>query len=286
MRIGITGDRGDLCLRLIAHLEDRFGEIDKISLFGDAWKSRTFDYDVLVHIAGVIPKPGVTTEQYYAINRDLSAEVAEKAYADGTKHVVVFSTMAVYGMEPSMSRKGGIVDEKTVCHPNSDYGKSKLAGEEAFRALECDSFKVSYLRIPSVYYEGNTLFMNVAREMYQKFPKFYPKLGASLGRNTIYAGNVCECVALIIERGQDGIVCPQDMPVYSLFDYMNLINEANGGAKKPSRLLGLFVRMIMLIKPEWKTIFGQIKYDTALADVFGGDYRIYDQTESLKKSME
>ncbi len=286
MKIGITGDRGDLCLRLIDHLEAKFGTIDRISLFGDEWKTRTFDYDVLVHIAGVIPKPGVTKEQYYNINKDLSEAVAKKAYKDGSKHVVVFSTMAVYGMAPSMKKNGGIVDSCTPCRPDTDYGISKLQGEEAFRALENDHFKVSYLRIPSVFYEGNTLFMNVAKEMYEKFPAFYPKLATSLGRGTIYAGNVCECVALIMERRQYGIICPQDDPVFSLYDYMTILNQKNGYAKKPSRLLGLAVRLMMLVKPEWKAIFGQIKYSRDLADVFDGDYQIYEQRTKLLNSLE
>lgn len=265
MKIGITGDRGDLCLRLIRHLEENFGSVDTISLFGDEWKQKNFDYDVLVHIAGVIPKPGVTREQYYQVNGELSRQVAEKAHADGTRHVVVFSTMAVYGMAPSMKRDGGIVDADTPCHPDSDYGASKLQGEEAFRALESDDFRVSYLRIPSVYYEGNTLFMDVAREMYHRFPLFYPRLGERLGRAAMHADSVCRCVVDIIREQLCGIVCPQEAPVLSLYDYMTLLNEHQGNPKRPSRLLGLAVRLLMLIKPEWKAIFGQIRYEESLA---------------------
>ena len=185
-----------------------------------------------------------------------------------------------------MKRNGGIVCVNTPCVPASDYGASKLEGEEAFRTLESDSFRVTYLRIPSVYYEGNTLFMNVAKEMYHKFPKFYPRLGEKLGRGTMYAGSVCKCVELIIRRQQYGIVCPQDEPVYSLFDYMALINEKNGNAKRPSRALGLAVRLIMLVKPEWKQVFGQIRYSDELASVLDGQYSVQDQKMTLLSCLD
>ena len=286
MKIGITGDKGELCLRIIESLEHIFGGIDKISLFGTEWKQKTFDYDVLIHIAGVIPRPGVTKSQYFAINGDLSADVARKAFEDGTKHTIVFSTMAVYGMKPSMSKDGGIIYANTACNPDSNYGKSKLIGEEAFRKLENDCFKVSYLRIPSVFYEGNTLFMEVAKEMYAKFPKFYPKLAVNKGRSVIYAGNICTVINSIIDNNIYGIICPQDSPIYSLYDYMNIINEKNNFEKKPSKILGLLVYMLMLIKPEWKDVFGQIKYDENLASKVATTSNAYNQWEMLKKSIE
>lgn len=286
MKIGITGNRGDLCLQLIERLEKQYGTIDKISLFGNEWKNLRFDYDVLIHIAGVIPKPGVRKEMFVKINKTLSENVADKAYQEGTRHVIVFSTMAVYGMIPSLRKTGGIIDTDTPCCPDTDYGITKLQGEEAFRRYESEMFRVTYLRIPSVYYEHNTMFMNVAKEMYDKFPRYYPKLAIHQGRGAIYAGNVCECVMLTIERAQYGIICPQDEPVYSLYDYMELINEKNGRRKKSSRLLGIAVRMVMTLKTEWKEIYGQIKYDSELSNVMNGDYRKYESKTALLNSMD
>ena len=85
--------------------------------------------DIVIHLAALLHqfgKSAMLEPQYERINVGGTENVASAAAAEGVRRVVFFSTIAVYG--PS---SGQLIDEKTPPHPDTTYGQTKLAAEQA-----------------------------------------------------------------------------------------------------------------------------------------------------------
>ena len=77
--------------------------VDTLSVRGEKWKQADFSgYDAVFHVAGIAHADvGHVSEErkaeYYAVNRDLTLAVAEKAKADGVGQFLYMSSAIVYG---------------------------------------------------------------------------------------------------------------------------------------------------------------------------------------------
>ena len=104
-------------------------QVQTLDMIGDGWREKELSgYDVIFHVAGIVhqKESDENRDLYYKVNRDLVAELAQKAKMAGVSQFVFMSTMSVYGME------SGVITPDTKPVPVSHYGKSKLAGEELF----------------------------------------------------------------------------------------------------------------------------------------------------------
>ena len=134
-KVLVTGKNGDLSRAVASWLEKCGYTAQTVSLRDGAWKEQCFSsFDSVVHIAGVVPRQGVATQDFYKINSELTKEFAAKVKSDGVRHFVYISSMSVYGLEPSLNVKKGCVTADTPCNPTSDYGKSKLLAENYLQA--------------------------------------------------------------------------------------------------------------------------------------------------------
>ena len=64
-------------------------QADTVSVRGEAWKDLSFsEYDVVFHVAGIahVSANPKMKDLYFAVNRDLTLEVAKKAKEDGVKY--------------------------------------------------------------------------------------------------------------------------------------------------------------------------------------------------------
>lgn len=104
------------------------------------------DVDYILHTAALLR--AVRKEDYYMVNRDGTRNLIEAAhkYNPGLKKFVYISTQAVMG--PSC--RNNIKKISSPCTPISDYGKSKLAGEEEVLKFK-DKLPVVILRPSAVY---------------------------------------------------------------------------------------------------------------------------------------
>lgn len=112
---------------------------------------------VLIHLAALHPPSTATTgpqERASLIETNVlgTMRALEAARSAGTKHVVYASSFEVYG-EPLAS----VIDETHPTRPLTDYGATKLAGEDHLDAFcqEQDATGVS-LRLPAIYGPGET----------------------------------------------------------------------------------------------------------------------------------
>ena len=100
--------------------------------------------DVVFHVAGLIAAR--STVEFYAINRDATARVvaAARQAAPSLRRFVYVSSLAASGP----SRRGTVARESDQPHPVSEYGRSKLAGEDVVRA---GGVPWTIVRPPTVY---------------------------------------------------------------------------------------------------------------------------------------
>jgi dihydroflavonol-4-reductase len=112
--------------------------------------------DCVIHLAGVIK--ALRPADYYTGNARTSETLARAAAGRELRFVHVSSLAAV---GPAGSAP---LTEDAPCHPISDYGKSKLEGEQAVRAILPDAVVI---RPPVVYGPADTgvleIFRSVAR---------------------------------------------------------------------------------------------------------------------------
>lgn len=179
-------------------------EIDELDMMGDTWRDCDFsNYDIVYHVAGIAHADvgdvsEETKEKYYAVNTDLTVEVAQKAKTEKVKEFIFMSSMIVYGESAPYGKKK-VIDEHTVPAPANFYGDSKLQADVAVRELADDSFKVIVLRPPMIYGRGSKGNYPVLAKLAKKLPVF-PE--ADNERSMLYIENLCEflCQVMLVEQ--------------------------------------------------------------------------------------
>jgi nucleoside-diphosphate-sugar epimerase len=108
------------------------------------------DADYLIHIAGLF-RFDAPTRVMLTVNRDLVDVVLEAASKVNFKHIVHFSTTAIYGSPLTFP-----ITEKYPQKPNDNYGKTKLMGEKiAWEYFKEKNLPISIIRPTLIYGPGN-----------------------------------------------------------------------------------------------------------------------------------
>lgn len=274
-RVLITGANGWIGSELVRRLMAFPGgyEAVRVSVRGEGWKDGSWEgFDSVVHLAAV-----VYGGDPVAVNASLSREVARKAVADGVPHVVFMSSFSVYGTE--RVRRDVVVDRDTVPRPVTDYGKSKLASEEAIRE-EVESFptRLAIVRAPLVYGRG---------EEQGNFPKLV-KLAARIpvfpstrnARSMICSENLCELVRLLIDGQLEGLYLPQDPGWVDTAELVRMIGAAQGNRVRIIPGTVPFLRLVARLNPGLGKLFGSSRYSLE-ASRCGLDYRLLPTSEAI-----
>ncbi len=100
--------------------------------------------EVIVHLAGLIAAR--SRDEFQAVNAQASAHLVETArrMAPGLQRLVYVSSLSAAGP----ARRGRPLSESEPPHPVSEYGRSKLAGEDAVRS---GGVPWTIVRPPTVY---------------------------------------------------------------------------------------------------------------------------------------
>ena len=224
---------------------------------------------------------GLETEEkrarYFAVNRDLAVETAEKAKREGVKHFIFMSSMLVY--ENSHER----INKDTKPQPKSFYAQSKWQADEKIRAMADGNFVVSVMRPPMIYgknCKGNyPLLSKIARHA-PVFPDYKNE------RSMCYIENFCELVCKIIIETRGGIFFPQNSEYISTGSLVKLIARASGHKIFVSRIFNFLVVFGMKIKffrisEKVRKAFSTLTYDKDMSE-YDFDYRIKDFETSIK----
>lgn len=271
-------------------------EIDTLDMLDPEWRKKDFSaYDIVYHVAGIAHADvGNVSEEvkqkYYAVNTDLSIEVARKAKEEGVKEFIFMSSMIVYGDSvPYGKRK--IIDKNTVPHPANFYGDSKLQADVGVRELADANFKVIVLRPPMIYGKGSKGNYPILAKLAKKLPIF-PEVTNE--RSMLHIDNLCEflCQIMLIKEitNESVVLIPQNVEWTKTSDMVHEIAKVSG--KK-------IISLKMLAPAVWiggkipgkigelvNKAFGNNAYSQDMSEYEGIDYRMVDLKESVEKQKE
>lgn len=251
--------------------------VDTLDMIGDDWRSAQLsDYDVVFHVAGIVHKKETVQNEslYYKVNRDLVAELAQKAKNAGVSQFVFMSTMSVYGLD------SGVITPDTKPMPTSHYGKSKLEAEAALTALQDKNFAVSILRPPMVYGKGCPGNFQMLLSLVKKSPVF-PAVKSH--RSMIFVDNLCAFVHLIIEKECSGVFFPQNRLNANITEIAKIMAKVMHRRVFFSRLAGLGVKMLIPVFRPARKAFSTLIYQNC--EQFDYCYCTEDLEGSIRKSI-
>ena len=124
------------------NIEFVYGEL----IAKDSLKNAVSGKDFVFHLGGLTKAK--TKEDYYTANHLGTKNLVEAVDESnpGIQRMVYVSTQAVVGPGNDMTP----LDEDAPCNPITDYGKSKLLGEEAVLSYK-DKLPVTVVRPPAIY---------------------------------------------------------------------------------------------------------------------------------------
>lgn len=292
MNILITGKTSRIGNAFMEYMKDRYPgemEIEAISLRGEEWKSQDWSaYDAILHAVGVTKADtaGVSNDQeqhYYAVNRDLADEAAQKAKSDGVKHFVYLSTMMVYGNSAPIGQTFTI-DKDTQPDPQSVYGKSKLAGEVATQETLKDSSTIlTIIREPVVYGEHIDGELQKLLQLSRKLGIF-PRIESS--KSYIYEGNLCECFRQVLLNKISGILCPQNKEQPTTTDLYVTMRAIQGKGCMTPKHLKDFLKALSHITGYVNVVYNDMKYTQETSVIEGIEYQVFTLEESLQRCLK
>lgn len=256
--------------------------VDTVDMLDANWRGIDFsDYDSLFHVAGIAHSDtGKISEEkaklYYAVNTDLTVEVAKKAKADGVKQFVFMSSAIVYGDSAPIG-KSKIITKDTPVSPANCYGDSKVQAENGIRPLSDDNFKVVILRPPMIYGKGSKGNYPLLSKIAKKTPIFpYVKNKRSM----LYIENLCEFVRLMVENEECGVFWPQNEEYSNTSELVKMISEARG--KKVVLVKGFTwaLKIMSHLTGLVNKAFGNLSYDKEMSN-----YKIEYRVKKLKNSV-
>jgi UDP-glucose 4-epimerase len=155
--------------------------------------------DAVVHLAAllhIVNPPPELREKYECVNIGGTATVVEAAIKTGVKRVVLFSTIAVYGLSD-----GHVLNEMSPTHPDTFYAQTKCAAEQiVLNARGADGQPLgTVLRLGAVY--GSRIKGNYERLTHALARHRFIPIGSGLNRRTlVYDKDVGQAVALAVSH--------------------------------------------------------------------------------------
>ena len=188
-------------------------QIDTLDMVDGSWREKSFNgYDCIYHVAGIAHSDSgrISVEKsklYYAVNTDLSVEVAKKAKLEGVKQFIFMSSAIVYGESAPIAKKK-VITRETPVSPANSYGDSKVQAEKGIWVLNDENFRVVILRPPMIYGPGS-------------------KGNYPIERSMLYIGNLMEFVRLMVKNEEQGIFWPQNKEYSNTTELVKLIAQAH-----------------------------------------------------------
>ncbi len=251
--------------------------VEGISLRDSAWRDRSFAcYDTVFHAVGLthVRETPQNAPAYFAVNRDLTLEVARKAKAEDVRQFIYMSSMSVYGVDE------GVITPATRPAPVSNYGRSKLEAETGLRRLEDEHFKVCILRPPMVYGKGCKGNYHTMVSLIEKTPVF-PKIENR--RSVLGIENLCSFLTVAVDRQLEGLYFPQNRERVCTTDMALWIAEGLGKKLLISRAGGAFTHLLLPLSKTARKAFCSLSYEET--ESMDYSYCVSDSRESIIRSV-
>ena len=292
-KVLITGAGSYIGEYVKTYAEEHYPNItfETLDMLDANWRECDFTgYDVVYHVAGIAHADvGKVSEEekekYYAVNTDLTIEVAKKAKMNGVYQFIFMSSMIIYG-DSAPFGKEKIISRDTVPAPTNFYGDSKWQADKGVRALADKDFKVAVLRPPMIYGKDSKGNYPILAKLAKKLPIF-PEVDNE--RSMLYIENLCEFICKLILCGEGGIYFPQNKEYAKTSEIVNIIAKASGKKTKNLKVLKPAVKIAGKVPGKIKNLvnkaFGNSCYGQELSE-YSFEYRLYDLEESIIKTEE
>lgn len=277
-RILIIGKNSYLAINFERWLNQWPGKykIERISVRTEDWKNQNWSiFDVVINFAGIVHNSidSDNEELFYAVNRDLAFEIAEKAKKEGVNQYVFMSTMSVYGINM------GFITKETSLNPQDNYGKSKLEAERMISTLIDEKFFVAIIRPPMVYgpgAPGNYQRLSNLAKITPVFPKFNNK------RSMIYIDNLSNYIVKLIDRKSNGVHYPQNN---NYVNVQSMVKEIAKNHNKKIYFTDVFNKILLsLASNSIHKVMGDLYYDMELSNELIDDYAVINFEDSIYSS--
>ncbi|WP_331774325.1 NAD-dependent epimerase/dehydratase family protein [Sulfurospirillum sp. 1612] len=258
MKLLITGSSGFVGSYFINKYSDSC-DITRFSFLKDDFKSlHVSDIDVVLHLSALVHQMGgASAEAYERINVTQTLALAKKAKEGGVAQFIFMSTVKVYGEESDE-----VYREDSACHPEDEYGKSKLKAELELQKLQDENFHVSIIRTPIVYGYGVKANIKNLIDLVKKVP-ILPLGNIPNKRSFIYIGNLCHLIDAVIGQKASGIfLASDDAPIST----SALITQIAKNLDKTIYLIKIpfFENALKLLKPSFhKRLYGNLVVDNS-----------------------
>jgi nucleoside-diphosphate-sugar epimerase len=175
-------------------VEYRKADISRPKEFGPVLE----DASTVIHVAGlahVFSPDGNTVEKFRQINEIGTANVASAAVAAGVGHLILISSVSVYGPYTQ-----GVYDEDSPCKPVGPYALSKYNAElRASEIARKSGMALTILRLATLYGEGDP--GNVGRLMRTLDRGRFLWIGDGSNRKSLlYRGDAARACMVVAER--------------------------------------------------------------------------------------
>lgn len=270
--------------------------VDTVGTLNGEWREVDFSaYDTIYDVAGIAHADvgnvsDEVKEKYYAVNTDLTLEIAYKAKEAAEKSAeecrplqfIFMSSAIIYG-DSAPYGTSKMIDEDTVPAPANFYGDSKWQADKGVRALSSSTFHVAVLRPPMIYGKGSKGNYPTLAKLAKKLPIF-PDVDNE--RSMLYVGNLCEFLCQLMLSGEGGIYFPQNSTYTKTSEMVKEISVVAGGRIMKSKVLNPAVKIGQKVPGKIGGLvdkaFGNLTYDQKLSRYEGIEY----QKNTLKESIE
>ena len=185
--------------------------------------------DAVLHVAGLTA--AVRPQELFDVNgagteRVLAA--AREGAGVNARFVYVGSLAAAGPSAPGRPLLGTPLAGSGELAPVSDYGRSKLAGEEAVRASALDWM---VLRPPAVYGPGDVEFPRLYRAVKQGFAPVFA--GGAQELSFVFASDLADALVRAVESRAGGIHYPAHPDVHTALEFTHAVSIALGRRRLP-----------------------------------------------------
>lgn len=135
----------------------------------------------IINLAAAHHDFGISSDVFESVNVAGSRNVCRVAETHGITELCFYSSVAVYGAAP------GVPDEESEPRPDNDYGRTKLAGEEVYRAWRDAAPGRRLLVVRPAVVFGRDNYANVFRLTNQIDRRRFLPVGAGTNRKSMCA---------------------------------------------------------------------------------------------------
>lgn len=254
-------------------------QVELVQARNNAWKKADFSkFNTVVNVAGIAHIRKITSNMkdiFFAVNRDMSIEVAKWAKEHGVRHYIQFSSMNVYGDYVDCLK------DRSAVAPTSFYGESKLEGDVGVQRLADQNFAVSIIRPPFVYGKGCKGNYNTISSIAKKTPVF-PEYKNQ--KSMIYIDNLTEFIRLVIDNELNGILTPQNKELVSTAELVRQIAKVHNKIVMFTRVFNWGIKPACELTRLVRRAFANDCYDLSLSDYYGFQYCVVGFEESIRRT--